>query len=340
MSVREQRRDAPIGDDTKFLRARLAGYARPRLSRSIREVLTSVVPYLALSAVMYALVDASVWLTLALAIPTAGFLLRTYMVFHDCAHGSFLPSKRANRWLGVVCGLLIFESFDRWKHSHAVHHASAGDLDRRGVGDLLTLTVAEYRRSSPRHRLAYRLFRNPLVMFGLGPLYALILQPRMTPRNMRPRLRRSVHRTNVALAVIVGCLCWAVGWREYLMVQMPVALLAGSAGIFLFYVQHQFEDTYWERGGDWSFTDAALHGSSHLALPGLLRFFSSNIGLHHIHHLNARIPSYNLQRAHDENPVFHAVPTLSMRDGVRAVRLKLWDEERGRLVTFAGARTS
>jgi omega-6 fatty acid desaturase (delta-12 desaturase) len=330
---------AAASDDLGSVRARLVPYARPRLARGILELATSIVPYVALSALMYVLVSVSLALTLALAVPTAGFLLRTYMVFHDCAHGSFLPSKRANRWLGVVCGLLLFEAFDRWRHSHAVHHASAGDLDRRGVGDVTTLTVDEYRRSSPGRRLAYRLFRNPLVMFGLGPVYALMLQPRLAPRTMRPRLRRSVMRTNVAIAAMVGAMCWLVGWREYMIVQLPVALLAGSAGVWLFYVQHQFEDTYWEHGADWSYTDAALRGSSHLALPGLLRFFTSNIGLHHVHHLNARIPSYNLQRAHDENPVFHAVPTLTLWDGLRAVRLKLWDEEQGRLVTFAAARS-
>jgi omega-6 fatty acid desaturase (delta-12 desaturase) len=319
-------------------RERLVPYARPRVGRAILEIATSVVPYLALSALMYLLVDVSLPLTLALAIPTAGFLLRTYMVFHDCAHGSFLPSKRANRWLGIFCGLLVFESFTSWRHSHAVHHASAGDLDRRGVGDVTTLTVEEYRQSSSRRRLAYRLFRNPVVMFGLGPIYALMLQPRLAPRAMRPRLRRSVIRTDVAIAVMVGAMCWLVGWRQYLLVQMPVALIAGSAGVWLFYVQHQFEDTYWERGGDWSYADAALRGSSHLALPRVLRFFTSNIGLHHVHHLNPRIPSYNLPRAHDENAVFHAVPTLSLWDGLRAVRLKLWDERRGRLVTFAEAR--
>ena len=325
-------------DDTASVRSRLAPYAHPRLRRSLFELATSIVPYVALSALMYLLVDVSVPLTLVLAIPTAGFLLRTYMVFHDCAHGSFLASKRANHWLGAVCGLLLFESFDRWRHSHAVHHASAGDLDRRGVGDVTTLTVEEYRRASWRRRIGYRLFRNPLVMFGLGPLM-LMIAPRLAPRTMRPRLRRSVMRTNVAVVALVGGMCWLVGWQAYLLVQMPVALLAGAAGVWLFYVQHQFEDTYWEHGGDWSYTDAALRGSSHLALPGILRFFTSNIGLHHVHHLNARIPSYNLQRAHDENPVFHTVPTLSIRDGMRAVRLKLWDEERGRLVTFSAARS-
>jgi acyl-lipid omega-6 desaturase (Delta-12 desaturase) len=297
-----------------------------------------VVPYLALSALMYVALDLSYLLVLALAIPAAGFLLRTYMVFHDCAHGSFLPWKRANAWLGVATGLLVYESFLSWRHSHAVHHATAGDLDRRGVGDVLTLTVAEYQESPWRRRLGYRLFRNPLVMFGLGPIYALLVQPRLVSRSARRRIRRSVIATNLALGVLVGGMCWLVGWREFVVVQMPIALLAGSAGVWLFYVQHQFEDTYWQSAGDWSYADAALKGSSYLKLPRLLQFFSANIGLHHVHHLSTRIPNYNLQRAHDANPIFHDVPTLSAWDGFRAVRLKLWDQERGRLVTFAEAR--
>jgi omega-6 fatty acid desaturase (delta-12 desaturase) len=258
-------------------------------------------------------------------------------VFHDCAHGAFLPSKRANSWLGVALGLVVYQPFLSWRHSHAVHHATAGDLDRRGVGDVLTLTVAEYQASSWRRRLGYRLFRNPLVMFGLGPIYAMVLQPRLVSRSARPRIRRSVLATNVVLTALVGALCWLVGWREFLLVQGPTALLAGPAGVWLFYVQHQFEDTYWQSAGDWSYADAALQGSSYLKLPSVLQFFTGNIGLHHVHHLNARIPNYNLQRAHDRNPIFHEVPTLSLWDGLRAVRLKLWDERRGRLVTFAEA---
>jgi acyl-lipid omega-6 desaturase (Delta-12 desaturase) len=302
------------------------------------DVATSLVPYLALSALMYLALDVSYLLVLALALPAAGFLLRTYIVFHDCAHGSFLPSRRANAWLGVALGLVVYAPFVSWRHSHAVHHATAGDLDRRGVGDVLTLTVAEYRASPWRRRLGYRLFRNPLVMFGLGPIYGLLLQPRLVSRSARPRLRRSVIATNIALAALVGALCWLVGWRDYLLVQMPAALLAGAAGVWLFYVQHQFEDTYWQSAADWSYADAALRGSSYLKLPKVLQFFTGNIGLHHLHHLSTRIPNYNLQRAHDQNPIFHDVPTLSLWDGLRAVRLKLWDEGRGRLVTFAEAR--
>jgi omega-6 fatty acid desaturase (delta-12 desaturase) len=317
----------------------LAPYARPHLGRSLLDLATSIVPYIGLSVLMYLALDVSYWLVLALAIPASGFLLRTYIVFHDCAHGSFLPSKRANAWLGTVLGLVVYESFLSWRHSHAVHHATAGDLDRRGVGDVFTLTVAEYRTAPWRRRLGYRLFRSPVVMFGLGPLWGLLIQPRLVSRSARPRIRRSVIATNVALAGLVGAFCLLVGWREYLLLQMPVALLAGAAGVWLFYVQHQFEDTYWQSSGDWSYADAALQGSSYLKLPKVLQFFTGNIGLHHVHHLSTRIPNYNLQRAHDRNPIFHDVPTLSLWDGLRAIRLKLWDEDRGRLVTFAEART-
>jgi omega-6 fatty acid desaturase (delta-12 desaturase) len=277
-------------------------------------------------------------LILVLSVPTAGVLVRTFILFHDCTHGSLLPSKRANAYLGMVLGLFVMSPFRRWRHDHAIHHASSGDLARRGVGDVPTLTIAEYQARSSRGRLAYRLIRNPLVMFGFGPVFAMMVGPRLVARSARPRMRNSVLGTDVALAVLVGSLCWSIGWLQFLVVWAPPALLAGSAGIWLFYVQHQFEDAYWQSGADWNYADAALHGSSYLRLPKLLQFFTGNIGLHHVHHLNSRIPNYNLQRAHDENPMFHSVPTLSLWDALRSVRLKLWDEESGKLVTFAQAR--
>ncbi len=312
-------------------------YAKPSVMRASLDVLTSVVAYLALSVVMYRTIRFSPLLTLALALPAAAFLLRTYIVFHDCAHASFLPWRRANAWLGTVLGFIVLSPFVRWRHDHAVHHASAGDLDRRGVGDVPTLTVAEYRARSRRGRLAYRLFRSAPVMFGLGPVFAMIVGPRIVSRNARPRMRRSVLLTDLVLAAVVVPLCVWIGWADFLLVWAPAALLAGSAGIWLFYVQHQFEETYWQRADQWSYADAALRGSSYLKLPQPLRFVTGNIGLHHVHHLSARIPNYNLQRAHDENPALHSVPTLSLWDGLRAVRFKLWDEERGRLVTFSQA---
>jgi acyl-lipid omega-6 desaturase (Delta-12 desaturase) len=315
-------------------------YARASLPRSALSLLTSVAPYLAVSVLMYFLLSVSWVLTLVLAVPAAGFLVRTYIVFHDCAHASFLPSRRANRWLGTTLGLLVFADFQSWKHNHAKHHASSGDLDRRGAGDVPTLTVAEYRERPWRGRLAYRLFRNPVVMFGLGPIFALVIGPRIVPRTARPRIQRSVIATNVALVLLVAALVWALGWRAYLIIELPTIMLAGAAGIWLFYVQHQFEDAYWENSGSWTYADAALRGSSYLKLPKVLQFFSGNIGLHHVHHLSARIPNYNLQRAHDENPIFHEVPVISLVDGLRAVKLKLYDERQGRMVTFAGARAA
>jgi acyl-lipid omega-6 desaturase (Delta-12 desaturase) len=316
----------------------LAPYARASYPRALLDIATSVVPYLAVSVAMYYALGVSYLLVLALAILAAGFLVRTFILFHDCTHGSLLPSRRANAWLGVVLGLLLLSPFLRWKHDHAVHHATSGDLGRRGVGDVKTLTVGEYWALSPRSRLAYRLQRHPLLMFVLGPIIAMVIGPRIVARGARPRMRRSVLYTNVALAVVVGLLCWLIGWEQFLLVWAPPALLAGSAGIWLFYVQHQFEDAYWENAGDWEYADAALRGSSYLRLPRVLQFFTGNIGFHHVHHLNARIPNYNLERAHRENPVFHDVPTLSLWDGIKAVRLKLWDDERGRMVTFAQAR--
>jgi omega-6 fatty acid desaturase (delta-12 desaturase) len=334
----EAQSDAGADSGGAFWREALAPYAEPRLGRSLLDMATSVVPYLALSVLMYLALGVSYLLVLAIAIPAAGFLVRTFILFHDCSHGSFFQSKRANAWLGMALGLLVYSPFVRWRHDHATHHATSGDLDRRGGGDVRTLTVAEYDVLSWRGRLAYRLFRNPVVMFGIGPIVALLVGPRLVSRDARPRMRRSVIRTNIALAVIVGALCWLVGWRDYVLLQAPTLLLAGSAGIWLFYVQHQYEDAYWQSSGGWSYADAALRGSSYLKLPKVLQFFSGNIGLHHVHHLSARIPNYNLQRAHDENPIFHEVPTLTLSDGLRAVRLKLWDADRGRLVTFAEAR--
>ena len=317
-----------------YWRDSVARYERPSLRHSLTDVLTSVVPYLALTVAMYLCLDVSVWIVLALAIPAAGFLLRTFIVFHDCAHGSFLPSKRANLWLGRFTGLLVFQPFGNWRHNHAVHHGTAGDLDRRGTGDVPTLTVEEYVSRSRGQRLGYRLFRNPLVMFGIGPIWSLMIGPRIWSSKMRPRQRRSVISTNLALAVVIGAIVWVAGLEAWLLVQMPIAILAGMLGVFLFYVQHQFEDVYWESSERWSYADAALQGSSYLKLPKILQYFSGNIGLHHVHHLSAKIPNYNLQRAHDENPIFHDVPVLSVRDGLRSVRLKVIDPASGRLLTW------
>jgi omega-6 fatty acid desaturase (delta-12 desaturase) len=296
---------------------------------------TSVVPYLALTVVMYISLAISPWIALALALPAAGFLMRTFIVFHDCAHGSFLPTKRGNLWLGRFTGFLVFQPFANWRHSHAVHHGTAGDLDRRGTGDVQTLTVEEYVARTPGQRLGYRLFRSPLVMFGIGPIWSLMIGPRIWSNKMRPRMRHSVIATNVALAIVIGAIVWLLGPGAWLFVQLPTAVIAGTMGVWMFYVQHQFEDVYWESSDRWSYDDAALRGSSYLKLPKLLQFFTGNIGLHHVHHLSAKVPNYNLQRAHDENPIFRDVPVLTVRDGLRAIRLKVIDPKSGRLLTWS-----
>jgi omega-6 fatty acid desaturase (delta-12 desaturase) len=321
-----------------YWRQSVARHEQPSLRGSLLDVATSVVPYVALTVAMYLSLDVSVWLTLALAVPAAGFLLRTFIVFHDCAHGSFLPNKRGNLWLGRLTGLLVFQPFANWRHNHAVHHGTAGDLDRRGTGDVPTLTVAEYVSRPWRQRLAYRLFRSPVVMFGIGPIWSLMIGPRIWSSKMRPRQRHSVILTNLALVALVGAIFVLVGPGAWLLVQMPVAVISGTLGVFLFYVQHQFEDVYWECSEDWDYAEAALRGSSYLKLPKILQFFSGNIGLHHVHHLSAKIPNYNLQRAHDENTIFHDVPVLSVRDGLRSVRLKVIDPESGRLMTWGQVR--
>ena len=317
----------------------LAPFMIPSARRGTLAIATSAVPYLGLCVLMYLTLSVSPALTAGLTVLAAGFLVRAFVVFHDCAHGSLLPSRRANIVAGSLLGLLVLSPFRRWRHDHAVHHASSGDLDRRGVGDVLTLTTGEYRSRSWRGRASYRLMRNPIVMFGLGPIFAMMIGPRLVGRGARPRLRNSVLGTDAALIAVVAGLFWLIGWRDFVIVWAPAALLAGAAGIWLFYVQHQFEDAYWQHGPDWSYADAALRGSSHLKLGAVLGFFTGNIGLHHVHHLSARIPSYNLKRAHDSSPIFSTVPTLSLWDGLRAIRFKLWDEQAGRLVTFTQARS-
>jgi omega-6 fatty acid desaturase (delta-12 desaturase) len=332
--------EVQVDSDEARWREVLAPYAHADVRRSLLCVANSVIPYFALQVAMWLLLPVSYLLVLLLAIPAAGFLVRIFIIFHDCGHGSFLPTKRANTWLGVMTGLIVYSPYHSWRHEHAQHHASSGDLDRRGLGDIDTWTVAEYKSKPWLSRLGYRLLRSPYVMFTLGPIWALALEPRIVPLHARPRIRRSHIYTDLGLVAIIGALVALIGWRDYLLLQVPTVVLGGGAGVWLFYVQHQFEGVYWQRSEDWNYVDAALAGSSYLKLPKVLQFFTGNIGLHHIHHLVARIPNYNLQRAHDENPFLHRAPTISLGQGLRSVRLKLYDEDSRRMVTFAQARAA
>lgn len=314
-------------------------YEKSSWSQAAAFLLTSLLPWVALTALMFVtLSSVPWWVTGLIALPTGGFLVRVFIVFHDATHGSFVPDRKANDWIGRICGVLVFNPFLTWKDSHQRHHGSAGDLDRRGQGDVPTLTIDEYNSRSFRGRLGYRLFRNPLVMFGLGPIVSMIIGPRLLNDDMRPALRRSVIRTNLALLAYVAGLVWVVGWQAYLAVMAPTLILAGAFGIWLFYVQHQYEDVYWERSENWDFAEAALKGSSYLKLPRVLQFFSGNIGFHHVHHLSARVPNYNLQRAAEEIELFREVPVLTFGEALRCSRFKLIDDQTGRLYTFSQAR--
>jgi omega-6 fatty acid desaturase (delta-12 desaturase) len=316
----------------------VANYQRPDLWRSLWQVANTFVPYLVLWYLMYRSLAVSYWLTLALAIPTAGLLIRIFIILHDCGHGSFFKSTRANDWLGSVCGVLTFTPYFQWRHAHAIHHASSGDLDRRGVGDILTLTVREYRTLPWWRRLGYRLYRHPLVMFGLGPVFVFLFAHRFVSPIAGRRERRSVHLTNLALLVIFLLAGLTLGFKEFVLIQLPLMLLSSVVGVWMFYVQHQFEDTYWEEHPDWQYAAAALQGSSYYRLPKVLQWFTGNIGLHHIHHLSPKIPNYNLQRCYDDNPLFQQVTIVTFWESLKTVSLKLWDEERQKLVSFKQAR--
>jgi acyl-lipid omega-6 desaturase (Delta-12 desaturase) len=285
---------------------------------------------------MYWALATSAWIALALAVPAAGLLVRTFIVMHDCGHGSFFSSRRLNGLVGWISGVITLTPFAQWRRDHALHHASSGDLSRRGHGDVKTLTVREFAALSPLAHWTYRVLRNPVVLLGFGPLHIICTQrirPRGTPL-LDPETR-SVWSTNLGIACLLGGAAWLFGWRAVLIVYFPAMYLAAAVGIWLFYVQHQFEATYWQPHAEWDYLSASIHGSSYLKLPFVLRWFTGDIGVHHVHHLSPRIPNYRLRRCHDENSVFHDVTTLTAIDSFRTLRLALWDEDRQRLVSFA-----
>jgi omega-6 fatty acid desaturase (delta-12 desaturase) len=278
------------------------------------------------------------WLTLLLAVPAAGLLVRLFMIQHDCGHGSFLRGRAANDRLGRAIGVLTFTPYGYWRRAHAIHHGTSGHLDRRGTGDIDTLTVREYAALPPRRRLLYRLLRSPLALLVVGPPYLFILQQRLPAGFMRSREAwLSVMGTNLGIAALLGLAAATVGLRDFLLVQLPVTWMAASTGVWLFYVQHQFEEGYWEREGAWSLHDGALAGSSHLDLPPVLRWFSANIGVHHVHHLSSTIPSYRLGEVLRDHPELRALNRITLRDTLGCFRLALWDEDRGRMVSFRDA---
>jgi len=304
----------------------------------VAELLETFLPYLVLSVVMVmAARRGHPWVTLALAAPAAAFLVRIFIIFHDCCHGSFFSSRRANRLLGYVAGVLTLTPFDKWQRSHAEHHATVGDLDRRGVGDVWMLTLAEYRASPLATRLFYRVFRNPFVMFGIGPAVLFVLGNRVSRRGAARRERFSVHFTNAALVAALLVAYFTIGLSTLVLAQLPALLLAGVVGVWLFYVQHQFEGAYWARRPAWEPMKAAIEGSSYYKLPKVLQWFTGSIGLHHIHHVQPRIPFYNLQACQNAIPAFQAVPPLTFRRSLDSLRLRLLDEADRRMVGWGPA---
>lgn len=330
-----------IAPDSRALGNILARYRQPSSTRGAIELAITLGPFVLIWILMWAALDAGFWISLLLAVPAAGFLVRLFMIQHDCGHGSLFPHRLANDWVGRIIGVLTLTPYDFWRRAHALHHASSGNLDRRGIGDIDTLTVREFLALPRWRRLRYRLYRHPIVMFGFGPAYLFILRHRLPAGLMRngwqPWL--SAMATNAAIAVLVAAMIWLVGVGPFLFVQLPITLLAASIGVWLFYVQHQFEETFWARAEAWNFHEAALHGSSHYDLPNVLRWFTANIGVHHVHHLCSRIPYYRLPRVLKDHPQLASVGRLTLSDSLRCVRKVLWDERRRRLVSFREMKT-
>lgn len=316
----------------------VAQYQVPSLKRALWQVANTLPLYAGLWALMYWSLSVSYALTLGLAVIAGLVLVRIFIIFHDCGHGSFFKSKRANDVLGFITGMLTFTPYGHWTWQHAVHHQTSGDLDRRGDGDIWTLTVDEYLSAPKSTQFFYRLARNPFVMFVLAPLALFYIYQRFPSPRAKGKDRRSVMWMNLALAGMVGGLMWLMGWKEYLMIQVPVTLVAGAAGIWMFYVQHQFEDVYWKRREEWDYTTAALEGSSFYQLPKVLQWLTGNIGFHHIHHLSSRIPNYYLEKCHHSHPMFYSIKPITLLQSLKCVKLRLFDEENCQLIGYRRLR--
>jgi omega-6 fatty acid desaturase (delta-12 desaturase) len=322
--------------DIRRLTHTLARYREPHHGRSVVEILITAVPLAGLWLAMWFALHLGYGLYLLLAVPAAGFLVRLFMIQHDCGHGAFFRRRLANDWVGRVIGVLTLTPYDFWQRTHAMHHATSGNLDRRGMGDIDTLTVDEYLSRSRWGRFCYRLYRHPLVMFGIGPAYLFFLRHRVPAGLMRAGWRPwlSTMATNFAICLLAAGIIWTVGIVPFLLVHLPIMVIGASIGVWLFYVQHQFEDTFWTRAQGWNVQTAGLHGSSHYDLPPVLRWFTANIGIHHVHHLCSRIPYYRLPRVLRQHPQLAQIGRLTLAQSVSCVRLVLWDEAARRLISF------
>ena len=326
----------PAGNAT--WKAIVLKYQDPSVWRALWQIINTVVPYGVLWYLMYLCLAVSWWLVVPLAILAGGFLVRVFIIFHDCGHGSYFKSRAANDAVGFITGILTFTPYYHWRWEHAIHHASAGDLDKRGTGDVWTMTVQEYLESSRWKKFAYRLARNPFILFVVAPLGLFLVRQRFPSPKASQRERHSVYAMNVAIRAMAAGLSWLLGIKAYLIIQLIILMVAGGAGVWMFYVQHQFEDVYWERGEDWSYVAAALKGSSFYKLPRILQWFSGNIGFHHIHHLSPRIPNYNLEKCHQADPLFQQVKPITLFSSLKSATYRLWDEKNKKLVGYRQLR--
>ena len=313
----------------------ISRYNRPQLLKSWWQIINSVGPYIILWIVLIKTIDTGWWLTLLLAIPTAGFLVRIFIIFHDCGHGSFFKSHRMNKIIGIITGIIVFTPYHKWHHDHKIHHQTVGNLDKRGTGDVNTLTVEEYLSLSGWEKLSYRFYRNPFFLFGIAPILLFTIQNRFTKSYMSVREKVYVHLTTLALIVIISGLVLLIGWKTFLMIQLPILYIATVHGVWLFYVQHQYRNVLWEDESSWDYKTTALHGSSWFKLPAVLNWFTGNIGYHHIHHLSPMIPNYNLKKCHYENTMFHIVRPITFFSAFGSLMLRLYDVKNKRMIRFS-----
>ncbi len=319
-------------------RKAVAAYEKPSTPRSVWQICNTLIPLIALWVISYLCFESYKWVSLLLAIPAAGFLVRGFIILHDCGHGSFFKSRRLNDAVGMIFGVITFTPYYYWRHDHAVHHAGAGDLERRDVGDIWTLTVKEYFKLSTWERFKYRLYRNPIVLFVIGPSFIFLIKYRFVYGKANRRERYSVYLTNLGMLAVAGIVSYFIGWQAYLFIQLPMTMIAASVGVWMFYVQHQFEDVYWEHHQEWDFVAAALDGSSFYKLPKVLQWFTGNIGFHHIHHLSPRIPNYYLEKCYNDTPLFQEIEPITLFSSFKTMTYRLWDEESRKLISFAPLR--
>ncbi len=320
------------------IRQTLDNYQRPVMAKSLWQLVNTVIPYGILGYLAFRALAHSFWLALPVLILMSGFLVRIFIIFHDCGHGSFFRSKKLNNLLGRITGLLTFTPYHYWRSSHARHHATSGNLDKRGQGDVWMMTRQEYLDASRMDRLKYRLYRNPFIMFVLGPLAVILINNRLPTKGINRSERNSILLTNLAVALYSLGMIWLMGLQAFLLMQLTVLFFAHVAGVWLFYVQHQFEGVYWKRGKEWDFLSAALEGGSFYRLPAIIRWFTGSIGYHHLHHLNSRIPNYHLVPCQKQVPQLQRVRTIGLRASLKSLNYRLWDEDSGRLIGFGELR--